>query len=107
VPEWIEKRKAHLMKKNPEMDESTAWGIATNQARAAGKVSKDFGTAEGRRSAKKTYKKKPAEYEQRADPPSKQASLDKLAYHQMRVSMRVHTIVSLLEQSDKLLHLRD
>lgn len=55
MPQWIEDRKDRLLRKNPGMDESKAWAIATQQAHALGKTPKGYGTAEGRRTAKKKY----------------------------------------------------
>lgn len=75
MPKWIEQRKNHLMKKNPEMSESTAWALATQQGRASGKVEKSYGTAKGRKKAKKKYKKPVSKYEKRSNPKSKKAEL--------------------------------
>lgn len=66
MPDWIHDRAQHLMSKNPEMSESTAWAVATQQAHAAGKSPKGYGTEEGRKKAKKKYEKKPSEYQQKA-----------------------------------------
>lgn len=71
MPKWVEDRKDHLMSKNPDMAESTAWALATQQGRAAGKVEKSYGTAKGKKKAKKKYKKAPTAYERRAKPKSK------------------------------------
>jgi len=71
MPKWVEDRKDYLMSKNPDMAESTAWALATQQGRAAGKVSKEYGTAKGKRKAKKKYKKPSSKYEKRAKPKKK------------------------------------
>ena len=68
---WVESRKRHILSKNPGMDESTAWALATDQFYATKKAPKSFGTAKGRRKAKKKYKKLPNVYEQKAKPKSK------------------------------------
>lgn len=36
MPQWIHDRVLHLKAKNPEMSDSAAWGIATQQAHASG-----------------------------------------------------------------------
>jgi hypothetical protein len=66
MPAWLEKRKEYLMKKNPDMSESAAYGIATKQMYAAGKAPKGYGTAEGRRAARETYSKPKSEYRKTA-----------------------------------------
>jgi len=74
MPAWIHDRAKHLQEKNPDMSESQAWAIATQQAYAAGKAPKSYGTEEGRREAKKKYDEPKKEYVQTADPKSKTAS---------------------------------
>lgn len=44
---WIYSRAARLRKKNPDMDESTSFAIATQQAHKVGKSPKSFRTPEG------------------------------------------------------------
>lgn len=68
MPKWVEDRKDYLLKKNPDMAESTAWALATQQGRAAGRVSKEYGTAKGKKKAKKKYKKPSSKYEKDAKP---------------------------------------
>lgn len=75
MPVWIEDRVKHIMKKNPSMPESMAWGIATKQSYAANKAPSSYGTKEGRDSAKKEYKKSSKEYVQTADPKIKTSSI--------------------------------
>jgi hypothetical protein len=55
MPQWIHDRAKHLREKNPDMPESQSWAIATQQAYAAGKAPKSYGTKEGRREAKMKY----------------------------------------------------
>jgi hypothetical protein len=62
----MHERARHLLEKNPDMPESMAFGIATQQAYAIGKVPKGYGTAEGRRTAKKKYRQPATAYEGRA-----------------------------------------
>lgn len=76
MPRWVEDRKDYLLKKNPDMEESTAWALATQQARAVGKIPKDYGTAKGRKKAKKKYKKPSSAYEKKAKPKKKKAELN-------------------------------
>lgn len=71
MPAWIHNRAKHIQAKNPSMPESQAFAIATQQAHAAGKSPKGYGTAEGRREAKKKYDKSPSKYTQTADPGNK------------------------------------
>jgi hypothetical protein len=75
MPKWVEDRKDYLMKKNPEMAESTAWALATQQGRAAGKVEKAYGTSKGKKKAKKKYKKPQSAYEKKAKPKKKKADV--------------------------------
>ncbi|MHC4180572.1 MAG: hypothetical protein ACYSWU_23985 [Planctomycetota bacterium] len=49
---WIYERASRLRKKNPEMEESTSFAIATQQAHKVGKSPKGFRTAGGMREAK-------------------------------------------------------
>lgn len=55
MPAWIHDRARRIISKNPEIAESTAFAIATQQSHALGKSPKDFGTEEGRSKAKKKY----------------------------------------------------
>ncbi len=73
MPKWVEDRKDYLLSKNPDMEESTAWALATQQARAAGKISKEYGTSKGKKKAKKKYKKSPSSYQKKAKPKKKKA----------------------------------
>ena len=71
MPAWIHNRAKHLKSKNPDMDESTAHAVATQQAYAAGKAPKKwkgvkFGTAEGRRTAHAKHTKPLKEYRKTA-----------------------------------------
>jgi len=75
MPKWVHDRAEHLMKENPDMAESTAWALATQQGRAAGQVSKDYGTSKGKRKAKKKYKKPSSAYEKKAKPKKKKAEI--------------------------------
>jgi len=75
MPKWVEDRKDYLLKKNPDMSESTAWALATQQGRAAGKVEKSYGTAKGKKKAKKKYKKSPSAYEKKAKPRKKKSEI--------------------------------
>jgi len=68
MPAWVHDRVKHLQEKNPSMPEGEAWGIATQQAHKLAKTPKSYGTAEGRRVAKKKYDRPKDEYVQTADP---------------------------------------
>ena len=68
MPEWIHDRADHIRAKNPEMSESESWAIATQQAHATGKAPKSYGTAEGKREAKKKYDEPMSAYKKTADP---------------------------------------
>lgn len=67
MPQWIHDRAKHIQSKNPDMDESTAWAIATQQSHALGKSPKGYGTAEGRSEAKAKYDT-PKDDKKTADP---------------------------------------
>lgn len=56
MPKWIHDRAKHIQAKNPDMDESTAFAIATQQAHSLGKSPKGYGTAKGKEEAKEKYK---------------------------------------------------
>lgn len=60
MPQWIHDRAEHISAKNPDMPKGQAFAIATQQAHAAGKSPKSYGTAEGKREAKVKYDKKTA-----------------------------------------------
>lgn len=49
---WIYQRAKHIRSKNPDMDESTSFAIATQQAHKVGKSPKKFRTEEGVQAAK-------------------------------------------------------
>lgn len=61
------------MEKNPSMKKSTAFAVATQQSHATGHTPAGYGTAEGRRKAKKKYPHA-EQYAQTADPGSKSKS---------------------------------
>ena len=67
MPKLIHDRAEHIRKKNPDMPESEAWAIATQQSHALGKSPKGYGTAEGKREAKEKYST-PSDDEKRANP---------------------------------------
>lgn len=58
MPAAIHNRAKHLLAKNPEMDKSKAFAIATQQMHAIGKTPKGYGTSEGKADAKKKYPNK-------------------------------------------------
>lgn len=58
------------------MPESQAFAIATQQAYAAGKAPKSYGTREGRSEAKQKYDEPKSEYVQTANPKTKTSSLE-------------------------------
>jgi hypothetical protein len=55
MPKWIHERAKHISAKNPSMSESQAWAIATQQSHALGKSPKNYGTLEGRSTAKAKF----------------------------------------------------
>lgn len=55
MPEWIHNRAEHLLAKNPSMNKSQAFAIATQQSHAKGKSPKGYGTKQGKREAKQKY----------------------------------------------------
>jgi len=74
MPEWIHDRQKHIKRKNPDIDESLAWAIATEQAYATDKAPSGYGTKKSRKRSKKKYKKSPDRYEQVGDPKTKRKS---------------------------------
>ena len=75
MPQWIHDRADHIRAKNPGMPKSESFAIATQQAHAAGKAPKGYGTAEGKRTAKKKYDEGPKSYVQTADPKTKTSGI--------------------------------
>lgn len=67
MPKWIHDRARHIQAKNPEMSESTAFAIATQQAHATGKSPEGFGTTKSRQEAKAKYTT-PGDDKKTADP---------------------------------------
>ncbi len=67
MPQWIHSRVKHIMSKNPDMPESEAWAIATQQSHALGKTPKGYGTVEGKEKAQDKYKT-PGDDEHKANP---------------------------------------
>ena len=55
MPAWIHDRAEHLLAKNPSMDKSTAFAIATQQGHKLGKNPKKYGTKEGKQEANWTH----------------------------------------------------
>ena len=55
MPQWIHDRAEHILAKNPSMNKSTAFALATQQAHAVGKSPKGYGTSQGRHDAKAKY----------------------------------------------------
>lgn len=78
MPQWIHDRARHIQAKNPEMPESQAFAIATQQSHAVGKTPKGYGTAEGRKKAKRKYST-PGDDKKTADPGRKGEAFEKAA----------------------------
>lgn len=68
MPKWIHDRADHIRAKNPGMPKSMSFAIATQQAHAAGKTPKGFGTSSGKHEAKKKYDSPKSAYKKTADP---------------------------------------
>lgn len=67
MPQWIHDRARHIQAKNPEMPESQAFAIATQQSHSLGKSPKGYGTEEGRKKAKAKFDT-PKDDKKTADP---------------------------------------
>jgi len=63
---WIHDRAKRLQRKNPDMEERTAFAVATQQAHKVGKSPKKFRTAEGMRTAKSKFSLPKKEYRKTA-----------------------------------------
>lgn len=85
MPQWIHDRAKRLQKDNPSMPESEAFAIATQQSHATGHSPKGYGTAEGRRTAKRKYDGPRSSYQ-------KTASIEELS------AVRVAALLDELEQ---------
>ena len=68
MPAWIHDRAQHLLAKNPDMDKSKAFAIATQQGHSLGKTPKKYGTKSGRQEAKAKYDKPKKEYVKTPNP---------------------------------------
>jgi len=68
MPEWIHNRAEHLLAKNPSMNKSTAFAIATQQGHKMGKSPKGYGTKKGKKVARAKYDKPRKEYVRGANP---------------------------------------
>lgn len=68
MPAWIHERAKHILAKNPKMDKSQAFAIATQQSHAKGNTPKGYGTSEGKVVAKAKYDKPKKEYKATANP---------------------------------------
>lgn len=55
MPAWIHERAEHILAKNPKMNKSQAFAVATQQSHAAGKSPKGYGTSAGKTIAKAKY----------------------------------------------------
>ena len=55
MPAWIHDRAKRIQSSNPDMPESEAWAIATQQSHATGHTPKSYGTKQGRKVAKMKY----------------------------------------------------
>lgn len=75
MPAWIHDRAKHIQRKNPEMPESQAFAIATQQAHKLGKTPKGYGTKEGKAEARAKYDKPRSEYRKTADRVKKAAAI--------------------------------
>ena len=71
LPKWIHDRADHIRSKNSGMPKSQSFAIATQQAYAAGKAPKWYGTSEGRSGARKKYDSPKSDYKKTAKPSSK------------------------------------
>lgn len=81
MPQWIHARAERLQQKNPDMPESEAWAIATQQSHAGGHTPKGYGTVAGRREARKKYDGPRSSYQKTAGLPEAAIAsfLDELA----------------------------
>jgi hypothetical protein len=68
MPQWIHDRAEHLLAKNPKMEKSTAFAIATQQSHRLGKSPKGYGTKKGKQEAKAKYSKPKKEYKKTPNP---------------------------------------
>lgn len=76
--EWIHDRARHILRHNPRMKKDIAYGVATQQAYAAGKAPKGWGTPQGRSAAHQKFDEPKRAYKKTADPShkTKSAGLD-------------------------------
>lgn len=68
MPEWLHNRAEHLLAKNPSMNKSQAFAIATQQSHKMGKSPKGYGTKKGKKEARQKYDKPRKEYVRGANP---------------------------------------
>jgi hypothetical protein len=68
MPAWIHNRAEHILAKNPSMDKSQAFAIATQQSHRLGKSPKGYGTSAGKKRAKAKFDKPKKEYVKTPNP---------------------------------------
>jgi hypothetical protein len=68
MPAWIHERAEHILAKNPKMNKSQAFAIATQQSHAKGKTPKGYGTTAGKVIAKAKYDRPKKSYTGTANP---------------------------------------
>ena len=64
---WVYQRAKHIRSKNPDMEESTSFAIATQQAHKLGKSPKKFRTEQGVARAHEKYQGPVKEYKKTAE----------------------------------------
>ena len=101
MPAFIHDRAEHILAKNPSMDKSQAFAIATQQSHAVGKSPKGYGTVEGKRTAKKKYPHV-KEYTKGANPGK--LGTPKLEPREKRAFIDSEERQALLEKSASYLH---
>ncbi len=68
MPAWIHDRAKHLLAKNPDMNKSQAFAIATQQSHKLGRSPKGYGTKEGKKKARQKFDKPREEYVKSPNP---------------------------------------
>lgn len=96
MPRWIHARAKHILAKNPNMEKSQAFAIATQQSHKLGKSPKGYGTDEGKERAEKKYGKSPKEYTKKPNPGS--LKTPKLASKKMDTKKLKADVVRELDQ---------
>jgi len=101
MPAWMHERAEHILAKNPSMPKSEAFAIASQQMHAVGKGPKNYGTAEGKETAKEKYKT-PGDDQKRSNPGGlKSPKMEKKSMDQVTHAAFLDELTKIAEDAKK------